>query len=177
MRQYFLQTDRLGFSTWGEGDLALATTLWGDPQVTRLICATGVFSPQDIQARLEKEIDNLIAYEIQYWPIFSLETGDLVGCCGLRPYDTDLENGVYELGFHIRSSFWGRKYAYEAGAAVLKYAFEILGAEDVVAGHHPQNMASKKVLERLEFRYSHDEFYPPTGLNHPSYRYRGSCWN
>ncbi len=172
VKEYFLKTERLGFSTWGEGDLDLATSLWGDPQVTRLICASGVFSPGEIQARLQTEIDNLATYGIQYWPIFSLETGELVGCCGLRPFNTDLDIGVVELGFHIRSPFWGQRYAYEAGKAVLIYAFDVLGAKEVAAGHHPQNTASKKVLQRLGFRYSHDEFYPPTGLNHPSYRYR-----
>ena len=25
------------------------------------------------------------------------------------------------------------------------------------------------MLHRLGFRYTHDELYPPTGLNHPSY--------
>jgi hypothetical protein len=25
------------------------------------------------------------------------------------------------------------------------------------------------VMNKLGFRYTHDEFYPPTGLNHPAY--------
>ncbi|HUV51221.1 MAG TPA: GNAT family protein, partial [Anaerolineae bacterium] len=37
------------------------------------------------------------------------------------------------------------------------------------AGHNPKNEASRHLLEKLGFRYSHDEYYAPTGLNHPSY--------
>ena len=169
MRQYFLTTARLGFSTWQESDLELAASLWGDPLVTKLICASGVFSGQDIKERLQKEIDNERLYHVQYWPIFELQTGELIGCCGLRPYD--LEKSIYEIGFHIRSKHWGKGYAFEAASAVIRYAFDSLKARNLFAGHNPNNAASKKLLGKLGFQYSHDEFYTPTGLYHPSYKY------
>ena len=37
------------------------------------------------------------------------------------------------------------------------------------AGHHPDNQASRRLLTRLGLRYTHDERYPPTGRDHPSY--------
>jgi [ribosomal protein S5]-alanine N-acetyltransferase len=135
--------------------------------VTRFICASGVFTEAQIDARLRTEIENGERYRVQYWPIFSLETGDLVGCCGFRPHD--LEHGAFELGFHLRPVYWGQKYALEAGAAVLEYTFSHLKACEIVAGHHPQNAASRKVLERLGFCSVGSVLYPPTGLMHPSY--------
>jgi RimJ/RimL family protein N-acetyltransferase len=39
----------------------------------------------------------------------------------------------------------------------------------VFAGHNPANTASRGLLARLGFRYTHDELYAPTGLRHPSY--------
>ena len=39
----FMQTDRIGFSTWRPDDLPLAQLLWGDPRVTKYICAGGRF--------------------------------------------------------------------------------------------------------------------------------------
>jgi [ribosomal protein S5]-alanine N-acetyltransferase len=169
-RAYFLKTGRLGFSKWQASDLNLAFSLWGDPQVTRMICASGKFTDQEVIDRLHREIKNDDLYGVQYWPIFSLETNQLIGCCGLRP--CDLDEGIYELGFHLKPSYWGQHYASEAAQAVLQYAFETLKVKTVLAGHHPQNAASKKVLERSGFIYSHDEFYPPTGLYHPSYQYK-----
>jgi RimJ/RimL family protein N-acetyltransferase len=81
-----------------------------------------------------------------------------------------VEHDGYELGFHLRPCYWGQKLALEAGKAVLDYAFNQLGAREIVAGHHPHNAASKKVLERLGFKYIREVFYPPTGLLRPSYR-------
>ena len=165
MKQYFMKTERLGFSTWEAEDLPLARKLWGDPSVTALICASGVFSEDDIENRLKTEVMNLEKYGIQYWPVFDLASGELAGCCGLRPK----EEGVYEIGFHLRPQFWGQGVAAEAAGAVLKLAFGKLGAKSVFAGHNPKNIRSKSVMKKLGFRYIGDEFYAPTGLYHPSY--------
>lgn len=143
----------------------LATSLWGNPQVTQFICATGVFSPEDISARLKKEIENDRQFGIQYWPIFELATGQLIGCCGLRPYS----DGIYEIGFHLRPQFWRKGFAVEAATAAINYAFNKLHVKGLFAGHNPKNIASSKVLAKLNFRYVRDEFYAPTGLYHPSY--------
>lgn len=74
-RDFFIKTDRVGFSIWKLSDYELAELLWGDPFVTRYICASGKLSADDIAARLKKEIDNNDKYHVQYWPIFELETG------------------------------------------------------------------------------------------------------
>lgn len=61
---------------------------------------------------LNTEILNESAYQVQYWPIFELTTNDLIGCCGLRPYQAN----EYEIGFasffHNFSTFLGRAGIY-----------------------------------------------------------------
>ena len=74
-RDYFLQTERIGFSKWTDADLPLAHQLWGDPDVTRLICASGRFTPQEIADRLVREIDHDRRFSVQYWPVFELNGG------------------------------------------------------------------------------------------------------
>jgi RimJ/RimL family protein N-acetyltransferase len=165
MRLYFLKTARLGFDHWSAGDLHLAVALWGDPQITRFI--GGPLSGQQVQDRLEKEMALMREYKVQYWPIFLLEKGEHAGCAGLRPYR--MEELVYELGVHLRSAHWGRGLAEEAARAVIKFGFEEIGASALFAGHHPKNSASQRLLLKLGFRATHEEFYAPTGLNHPSY--------
>ncbi|MBQ6834932.1 MAG: GNAT family N-acetyltransferase [Lachnospiraceae bacterium] len=161
----FLSTDRIEFSKWTADDLEQAKCLWGDSEVTRYICATGVFSPKDIEKRLNTEVSNGEEFGLQYWPIFHKVSGELIGCCGLRPR----AEKEYEIGFHLRPKFWRQGYAVEAANAVIDYAFEVLKAEKLFAGHNPKNAASKSVLGKLGFTYIGDEFYAPTGLYHPSY--------
>ncbi|HYL94009.1 MAG TPA: GNAT family N-acetyltransferase [Alphaproteobacteria bacterium] len=162
---YFLKTERLGFSRWQPNDLPLAQSLWGDAQVTRLI--GGPFSPRQVEERLAREIGWMSSFSVQYWPLFLLRDGEFVGCCGLRPYKP--EERIYETGFQLRPAFWGQGLATEAERAVIVHAFGTLGAKGLFAGHHPQNAASQHVLEKLGFRFTHEELYPPTGLMHRAY--------
>ncbi len=165
MRDYFMRTARLGFGRWTPDDLEIAAGLWGDPRVTRLI--GGPFSMAWVESRLALEIANERSLGISYWPIFRLADGAPLGCCGLRPVAGRTD--VFELGFHLRPEHWGQGYARESAAAVVDHAFDRLAAVALVAGHHPENAASRHVLERLGFRFAGAELYPPTGLEHPSY--------
>lgn len=162
---YFLKSSRLGFRCWTKGDLPLALELWGDLEVTKFF--GGPFDEAEIERRLHRELDRFEAHAFQYWPIHWLEDGEFVGCCGLRPYK--LEDGIPELGFHLKPKFWGRGLAPEAATAVIDYAFEKLGVKGLSAGHHPENVNSKKVLERLGFRYTHNEVFPALGIEIPYY--------
>lgn len=165
MREQFITTARIAFSHWSDNDIVLARSLWGDPDVTRYICASGVFTENDICARLQSETRCQEEHGVQYWPIFRISDGDLIGCCGLHPHG----KGCYELGFHLRPGYWRQGYATEAARAAIDYAFEECGADSLFAGHNPNNTASGVVLKRLGFEYTGDEFYEPTGLMHPSY--------
>lgn len=158
-------TARLSFHTWRTDDLPLAKALWGDPRVTALI--GGPFGEDQVRARLELEIAHERDYGVQYWPIFLREGDTHVGCCGLKPYDP--ERHEYELGVHLRVEHWGRGLAVEAGRAVIAHAFGRLGALRLVAGHHHENRASQRTIEKLGFRYLRHELFPPTGLEHPLY--------
>jgi [ribosomal protein S5]-alanine N-acetyltransferase len=164
---YFLRTQRLGFRPWTPDDLSLALGLWGDPKVTSLIDARGQLSQEQVRERLMREIGTMQDHGSQYWPIFLLADGRHVGCCGLRPYD--LPKRIYELGVHLCSAHWGQGYATEACRAVMEYGFRVLNVAALFAGHNPKNESSRRMLAKLRFRYTHDEFYPATGLQHPSY--------
>lgn len=163
--EYFLRTPRLGFRNWSLNDLPLARALFGDPQVTRL--TGGPFSDGQVMARLDTEIASLAEFDFQYWPMFLLEDDDFVGCCGLRPHE--LEKGIYELGYNLRPSYWGKGLAEEAARGIIAYAFEHVRVSALFAGHHPENAASRRILQKLGFRYTHDELYPPTDAIEPVY--------
>jgi RimJ/RimL family protein N-acetyltransferase len=165
-QNYFLKSARLGFRCWTYDDLPLARELWGNLEVTRFF--GGPFSDEEIGRRLEREITRMATHNFQYWPVHLLSDNEHVGCCGLRPYR--LEDEIHELGFHLRPKYWGRGLAVEAATAAINFAFEAIGAKGLSAGHHPGNLNSKKVIEKLGFRYDHDEFFDALGINIPYYK-------
>ena len=162
---YFLKTPHLGFRCWTKDDFSVASQLWGDIEVTRFF--GGPFPEEEIQRRLNREIEWMATHRFQYWPIHFLADDDHVGCCGLRPYR--LADHIHELGFHLRPKYWGKGLAIEAATAVIAFAFQNVGAKSLSAGHHPDNLNSKKVLHKLGFTYTHDEYFPALGMSIPYY--------
>ena len=170
MRKFFLEGARLSFSTWEQNDYSLAKELWGNDEVAKYISANSHFTDEEIESRLEKELDNGKKYNVQYWPMFLSEIKEFVGCCGLRPYD--LEKNIYEIGIHILPQYWGKGIGTEALNTIIEYAFRKLKVKDLFAGHSPKNDASKKMLTKVGFKFVREEYYAPTGLMHPSYLYK-----
>lgn len=166
-RDWLMTTQRLGFGIWRDADAALANAIWGDAEVTKL--TGGPFTAEAVTERLTVEIDNWRLHGVQYWPVFRLDDSTLVGCCGLRPRNMDAL--VVELGFQLCRDAWGRGFATEAGRRVIEWARKQAFAS-LIAGHHPENQASRRALLGLGFLYSHDELYPPTGQMEPCYLLR-----
>jgi ribosomal-protein-alanine N-acetyltransferase len=164
---YFLTTPRVGFRLWSKEDIVLASDLWGDPEVTHFIDARRRLDATQIREKLHAELEMQKHYDMQYWPIFLMENGQHVGCCGLRPKDVSAR--IFEFGVHLRKAYWRTGLAAEAGLAAINHAFEHLNAKQLFAGHHPENHGSRSLLKKLGFVYIGDQLYPPTGLKHPSY--------
>jgi [ribosomal protein S5]-alanine N-acetyltransferase len=143
-----------------------AKLLFADPRVTALV--GGPCDEAGVAARLAAELANQRDHGIAYWPILLYGSKE-IGCCGLKPRVSPRGGPLYELGFYLLPPYWGQGFAAEAGASVVAYAFDVLGATSLFAGHHPDNHGSKTALEKLGFRYTHHELYPPTGLEHPGY--------
>jgi RimJ/RimL family protein N-acetyltransferase len=59
---------------------------------------------------------------------------------------------TWELGYVFNAAYWGKGYASEACMAIMEYAFDTLRAHRIVAMCNPKNVASWKLLERLNFR-------------------------
>lgn len=165
-RPYRLQSARLGVGVWTPSDLDLADGLWGDPEVARYM--GGPFTSAQVARRLAHEVDTYDRHGLQYWPLFLLDSGEHVGCCGVTPHVPD--GPVYQFGFQLRRAHWRHGYVREVASLVIGDAFERLGAAALYAGHHPDNEASRRILLALGFRYTHDEYYAPTGVVEPCYR-------
>ena len=76
--------------------------------------------------------------------------GQLIGAAGLG--DIDPEHCHAEMGFWIGVEWWGKGFASEAAAAVLRHGFEGLKLNRICANHMVRNPASARVLEKVGMR-------------------------
>lgn len=59
------------------------------------------------------------------------------------------EHGGADIGYGVPPDLWGRGIATEAAALLLAFGFEQLGLHRIFAYHHPDNIASGRVLQKL----------------------------
>ncbi|OEO29959.1 GNAT family N-acetyltransferase [Devosia insulae DS-56] len=62
-----------------------------------------------------------------------------------------ISEGQGKLGYWFDRGVWGRGFASEAAAAVVRFAFAEAGLKQLQAGHAADNAASAKVLLKLGF--------------------------
>ncbi len=72
--------------------------------------------------------------------------GTPIGFCGLRHLDGGPE---VEILYAIQPSEWGRGFATEIAQAVLRYGFETTGLARVWGVADAENVASRRVLEKV----------------------------
>lgn len=61
--------------------------------------------------------------------------------------------GSAELGYWIAEEYWGNGYAKKASEVLVKRAFKDLGVRQIFATYKLGNNQSKRVLEKLGFKY------------------------
>ena len=74
-----------------------------------------------------------------------------VGYVGLWPADY-LADGMVEVGWRLAAAHWGNGYATEAAREALRVGFEEVGLDEIVSFTVPQNVRSRRVMERIGLR-------------------------
>ena len=83
------------------------------------------------------------------WALVLKETGQMIGTCGFTEiYEQEKR---CEVGYVLSPRFHRRGLAPEALTEVLRYGFTVLGLEKASGRFMEDNIASRKVLERLGF--------------------------
>ncbi len=82
------------------------------------------------------------------WAVTLRECGELMGRCGLQRIE---ETGETELDVILGAGHWGKGYATEACRASLRFGAATLQPEEIVGIVHPENAASRHLVEKLGF--------------------------
>ncbi|WP_283608773.1 GNAT family N-acetyltransferase [Faecalispora anaeroviscerum] len=143
---WVLETPRLGFRHLRVEDLTALRPILGDVQ-TMYAWEYG-FTDEQIAEWIARANRRYQTCGYSHHAAIQKESGELVGLMGVLPEEIDGKT-CFGLGYIVARRFWGQGYAAEGAAAWLRYAFEQLGAQQVIADIRPQNTASRRVAERL----------------------------
>lgn len=121
-----------------------------DPEVMRYISGRAE-TPDETRAMIARVQGRWAQRGYDWWSLLDAATGELVGAAGLYHLGQDPAN-EHEIGWRLRRANWGQGLASEAARTILAHAFDAVGAPAVCAIRHPDNEASRRVMERLGMR-------------------------
>jgi RimJ/RimL family protein N-acetyltransferase len=144
-----VQTPSLDGAPPVDDDLEFLVALLGDERVGRTL--GGVRGPEEVAGFLAQEIARWADEGFGYWFWRERATGDTVARGGLHRVMIEGEE-MFEIGWAVTPSRWGRGYATELGRASMAAA-ATLGLAPVVAYTIPGNAPSRRVMEKLGMTY------------------------
>jgi RimJ/RimL family protein N-acetyltransferase len=122
----------------------------------------GPWTRAEAAASIERTLESYQRHGFGVWLAEDRATGEPVGRVGLsyhRAWPDDPE-----VGWWIDPRRWGEGLATEAGAASFAYAFEVLRVPRVVSICVEENVASRRVMDKLELRKLAEVPFPELDL-------------
>ncbi|WP_422041095.1 GNAT family N-acetyltransferase [Roseibium sp.] len=180
-----METERLYLRTWQDKDIGPFAEMCADPEVMRYFpdVMTREKSRDLVLRCIEKQEKDGFCMA----PVEVKSTGEFLGFVGLnRPtYAAPLPfEPCVEIGWRLKQSSWGKGYASEAANAWLRFGFETIELDEIVAFTIPANEPSQKVMQRIGMRRDPDGdfLHPSLPEDHPVaphvlYRLSRADWN
>jgi len=141
-----LETARLILRPFRADDVDLMAELMANPDFMRF--SLGVYSREQTTAFVEKVINWQRDGLPSQFALVTRSSGTLVGYCGFFNQVVD-EIGEIEIGYRLHPARWNQGLATEAATAVRNHAFRDLGLPRVISLIHPDNIASRRLAEKI----------------------------
>lgn len=99
-----------------------------------------------VQRLVNHQIEQWETVGYAWWAVELKSSGRLVGWNGLQYLQDTQET---EVGYLIDRPLWGQGLTTEAAHVGLRFGFDRLGLPVIIALAHPENGASRRVMEKL----------------------------
>jgi ribosomal-protein-alanine N-acetyltransferase len=129
--------------------------LRNDKELNRFIRRNTMTIETEASAFIEKIWSNGDRGPDVFWAICMNTQPDLIGSICLWNFSEDRK--LAELGYELFPAFQGKSLMSEAVKAVLDYAFKERRLTTIEAYTHKDNMRSKKMLAKFQFRHLPDK--------------------
>ena len=163
-----IETPRLRLRHWIDADFEPLVELNADPRVMEFFPSTA--SREETEAlwtRIQEHFQNF-----GFGPWAAEVDGAFAGWIGLmRPRFQAHFTPCVEVGYRLHTRFWGRGLATEGARAALRYGFERLRLEEIVAFTTLANTRSRRVMEKIGLTFSEEFDHPEIAAGHPMRRH------
>ncbi|MFH6946524.1 GNAT family N-acetyltransferase [Flavobacterium sp. FlaQc-50] len=150
-----IETDRLILREVISADAEGMFELDSNPNVHLFVGKKPVTTIEESIAYIENLQQQYKTFGTGRWAVVLKETNEFLGWSGIKFITDEINNhkDFYEIGYRFIEKHWGKGYSTEAGKAFVDYAFNEMKVKALYAYADEGNENSRKVLEKLGFRY------------------------
>lgn len=144
------QTERTMIREMTEADLPAMYELYADPAVAKW-CEPLYEYDKELEFT-RAYIENMYTfYGYGLWLVFDRENGELIGRAGISNREID-GSECHELGYIIKGTRQRQGLGYEVGSAIMEYATDSLGMDELWLCVEKENAASIALGKKLGFK-------------------------
>lgn len=100
--------------------------------------------------------------EIEFWIIRKKKDNTFIGTANLNQLAS---TSMIQIGCHIKKNHWSEGYASETLTEILTFGIETKNLKEIFGVFELNNIASKKLLEKLNFKFSEKKIFLDTHVN------------
>ncbi len=141
-----IETERLILRQWTLEDVPSIVSIYGDSETMRLFGRGITFSPQELVESLKQVISEYVDAGLGNQAVVEKGSLAVVGHCGVHRGSGTADA---EADWLIARDRWGRGYATEAAAAVMRRAFDAQNLPAISGVARRENVASIAVMRKL----------------------------
>ncbi len=166
-----METARLTLRPMTDDDRAPFHALFTDPDVLRYVSPVPI-PPDQLDAAFAHYRAGLEANGYGYWALEEKGGDRFAGIILLDDVKiTAAFTPAKEIGWLLRPAHWGKGYASEGARLAVEHAFTAMNLDEVVALTAEQNLASRRVMQRLGMTHDpNDDFDHPWTMGTPLQR-------
>ena len=151
-----METERLKLRLYTENEKEQLLALFTDEEVMKHVDA-GVLTNEKAEALWRKLIEDFYPKGVDtIYAVFAKTDERYIGHCSIRPRPEKKDD--WEIGYILKKEEWGRGFASEIAARLIRYGFENLNLPEVFATIDDDNFGSIKVAEKTGMSFSHFEY-------------------
>jgi len=167
--EIFFETERFKIREINFNDIEGMYKLDSNPNVHEYLGNKPIYNKEDARKTVEFIRKQYVENGIGRWAIINKANNEFVGWTGFK-WITEETNGrknYYDLGYRLTEENWGKGIATETAIGSLKYGFENLKTDRIIAIADCNNEGSNKILKKIGMKFIEKFLYH--GVEHNWY--------
>lgn len=153
------ETERLIIRHYKEEDFVAFAEMNADEKVMAHFPNT--LSTEESRAMFERLNTRLDETGKSFWAVELKENNEYIGFIGLSEpnYEADFMPCT-EIGWRLRSQYWGKGYATEGARACVEVGWNQFELDEIVSIAVTQNFSSIRIMQKLGMKYDKNFIHP-----------------